>query len=510
MSKELFDLVKSMGKEEKRNFKLMASQVEGKLGNSYSYLFDIINKSLVYDENLISDRFSSKFTEKIYNHTKHYLKKRLIESLLIMSKSEHGQISETIHYHIESSRILFQKGITHHAIKEMEKAELLAKDSESWDDLRKIYLLQINNHKRHYIYDQKTIDLDFFTKHLSNLRQFELYTEERFKLCTLLEKINFLNSEKTVHDPLQGIELASAADEIMPINTKYHLFLYFNIHAKIELYLGNEEKFLEKCTMAFANITATKLLLNYYQSFLELSLDYIKISAKRENWAMAQDAIDKILFLEKLLMVNKIISADNQEFKMYKVTAHYLLYLRKKEYHKLFELNDEILELFERPTTVFSDTMLVDLMYGAAYAAFSIGNFKVSIYNLEALIRDTRFNNNFNDLTLQNIYALLLMNYYELGNFAEILALQPIIKKKIKKSLDEYKLLHHFCKLTTRLAKIAGRNTNISVEYNFFMNYYHRNPEHRYLLNIEQWIELIILKRKTKKNKTATLISSSN
>ena len=62
MSKELFDLVKSMGKEEKRNFKLMASQVEGKLGNSYSYLFDIINKSLVYDENLISENLLKKYT----------------------------------------------------------------------------------------------------------------------------------------------------------------------------------------------------------------------------------------------------------------------------------------------------------------------------------------------------------------------------------------------------------------------------------------------------------------
>ena len=53
MSKELFELVKSLEKEEKRNFKLIASQVEGKLGNSYSYLFDLINKSNVYEEEQI-------------------------------------------------------------------------------------------------------------------------------------------------------------------------------------------------------------------------------------------------------------------------------------------------------------------------------------------------------------------------------------------------------------------------------------------------------------------------
>jgi len=77
----LFQLIKSLTKEEKRHFKLFVSRYNTARGNNYLKLFNAIEKQDVYDEDAIKEQFREEAFVKQLTVTKHYLQKQIIRSL---------------------------------------------------------------------------------------------------------------------------------------------------------------------------------------------------------------------------------------------------------------------------------------------------------------------------------------------------------------------------------------------------------------------------------------------
>ncbi|HRE39760.1 MAG TPA: hypothetical protein PLG90_00365 [Ignavibacteria bacterium] len=106
-SKDLFDLIKSLSKSEKRYFKIYASMQKG--DKNYMKLFNEIEGQPVYDEVLIKEKFKNEKFIKQLTFTKNYLYKLINRSLI----SFHGSnsIDFRLNEIINKCKILFKKAL---------------------------------------------------------------------------------------------------------------------------------------------------------------------------------------------------------------------------------------------------------------------------------------------------------------------------------------------------------------------------------------------------------------
>ncbi len=105
-SNELFELIKSLNKTEKRYIKLNFSPNEDA---KYRMLFDEIDKQGTYDENKIKEKFKSEKFIKQLTFTKHYLYNIILNLLISYNRanSTETQMTELV----IKLRILFRKGL---------------------------------------------------------------------------------------------------------------------------------------------------------------------------------------------------------------------------------------------------------------------------------------------------------------------------------------------------------------------------------------------------------------
>ncbi|MEZ5016716.1 MAG: hypothetical protein R2800_06670 [Flavipsychrobacter sp.] len=125
-NEELFVLIKSLTRSEKRYFKLEATKQKGSA--NYLLLFDAIEKQELYDEKAIKKLFADKAFIKQLHVTKNYLREQILSSL----RSFHSRLSKDAELKelLRNTEILFHKELYQLCRVELVKAERLAEKYE--------------------------------------------------------------------------------------------------------------------------------------------------------------------------------------------------------------------------------------------------------------------------------------------------------------------------------------------------------------------------------------------
>ncbi len=128
-SSELFSLVKSLSKAEKRNFKLYANRnhVKGEL--KFIELFEILDKSDVFDKKQILQELKGLSASKLPNLKRH-LYTQILSSLRVITVSKRPNIE--LRALIDYAYILYDKAFYLEAIKVLEKAKRHAEKYHSY------------------------------------------------------------------------------------------------------------------------------------------------------------------------------------------------------------------------------------------------------------------------------------------------------------------------------------------------------------------------------------------
>lgn len=177
---ELFQLVKTLEKGEKRNFKLYVSRNAGAEDLKITLLFDALDKMDVYDEEILLKKNPAIQKQQLSNLKAHLYKQILVSLSLI--KSEQA-VDIQLHEQLEHARILYNKGLYHQSLKLLQKTKDLAKS-----------------------YNQITfwVQALFFEKKIETLhitRSFEHRAEE------LANEVNELNERLTMVGKLSNLAL---------------------------------------------------------------------------------------------------------------------------------------------------------------------------------------------------------------------------------------------------------------------------------------------------------------
>ncbi|MBN8836301.1 MAG: hypothetical protein J0I09_03525 [Sphingobacteriia bacterium] len=119
----LFQLIKSLDKGEKRNFKLYATRNAGGEDLKIIQLFDALDKMEVYDEALLLQKNKSIKKQQLSNMKAH-LYKQILSSLRLI---EDGNIDIQLHEQLDFARILYNKGLYLQSLKVLDKLKETAR-----------------------------------------------------------------------------------------------------------------------------------------------------------------------------------------------------------------------------------------------------------------------------------------------------------------------------------------------------------------------------------------------
>ncbi len=120
---QLFTLVKSLSKSEKRNFKLYANRLQSGTDTKFMQLFEAMDKLETYDDDALLNKLPDIRKRQLPNLKRHLYKQILISLRLVyINKNIDIQIREQLDF----ARILYGKGMYMQALKLLERIKQIA------------------------------------------------------------------------------------------------------------------------------------------------------------------------------------------------------------------------------------------------------------------------------------------------------------------------------------------------------------------------------------------------
>lgn len=173
-STELFDLIKSLTKSEKRFFKLSSSLQSG--DKNYVKIFDTIDTQNEYDEEAIKTEFKDETFIQHFPSEKNHLYKLILKSLRNYYADQ--SISSILRQEIKNIEILLKKGLYKEGHKFLQRAKKLATEHEKF-----YYVFELINMEKQLL--EEDYESGEFTRDLNELVKEE--TEVIEKLRNLAE-----------------------------------------------------------------------------------------------------------------------------------------------------------------------------------------------------------------------------------------------------------------------------------------------------------------------------------
>lgn len=192
---QLFRLIKSLTKAEKRNFRLYANRSGSSGTSKFVQLFDVIDKAADYSEEWLQEKMGTGNRAQLAS-LKRNLHRQILASLRLIYIQK--QVDLQIREQVDFARILYSKGLYMDALRMLEKTKPLA--TEHNQDILHLEILEF----------QKLIE----TRHITRSRQVDA------KMDQLLQESAQLSAATL------------ATSEMSNVNIKIHGYYIENGHAR--------------------------------------------------------------------------------------------------------------------------------------------------------------------------------------------------------------------------------------------------------------------------------------
>ncbi|MGA1225851.1 MAG: hypothetical protein ACO3VF_01095 [Tamlana sp.] len=311
----LFVLVKSLSKSEKRQFKLYVGRLGVNEDSKFLTLFNILDKLSVYDENAILKKGIVK--KQQLSNLKAHLYKQILISLRL--NPSHQNIRIQIREQLDFATILYHKGLYKQSLKILDKVKSLA----------------IANEEKNIAYEivelEKVIESQYITRSLSNRAdELTIQAKELSLQNVLASKLSNLSLQ------LYGLFLKTGyvkSDEEHQVITKY-------FHDKLPKYDINKLGFREKLWL--------------YKSYLWysfLTVDFLSCYKYASKWvALFYENKDQIILNPVFFLRGNHYLLETlfylRQYKKFKETLLQLEYITKEEWFPLDDNNESLAFLF--------------------------------------------------------------------------------------------------------------------------------------------------------------------
>lgn len=436
-STELFELIKSLSKSEKRFFKLSSSLQTG--DKNYLKIFDAIEKQTAYNEAALKTMFKKETFVNHFPSEKNHLYKLILKSL--RNYHSDNSINSVLKQEIKNVEILYKKAL----FKECNKFLLRAKKQA------------IENEKFYFLFEliswEKLLLEEAFEDGQFNKDLDKLIDEEQdviAKLQNLAEyhvlysKINYVFRSEGFSRNSEDIRIVAEIEDhplIKGSNTalskRAATICYYtqgfcamaNSRTDLALLKFNRVKDILDARPKLK----TDLAKRYVKTLSKIISCHIDLGLYVEAWGFIDD-------LKTLTNQNgfKSIDIEVNVFKTVTISELQLLTRSGKFSKALSVVEDSILDKLESVENRLSKEQLLELYYHIAYAYFGTGEFNKSLFWINKVLND-------NENTLRKD----LFSYARLFNLV------------IHFELQNYDLLEYITKSTQRYLVRRQRDYNL-------------------------------------------------
>lgn len=377
---ELFLLIKSMSKSEKRYFKIYSARHTSGEKNNYLRLFEYLDRLEKYDELKIKNEFKTEKFTKNFFAIKKYLFDVILNSLLDYNKEK--LVVHKLHEDLLRIKILIYKGLKKSALKLSEKTLQTAKAHSQNFIVQE--LLEIQSEK---LYESDFIHYENKLKRM-NVEKFEALDE-------LISRVRYSALFDKVYTVFHKTPVANSVEEIEELNwlTEDPLFIDENnargFNAREDLlkmksyyywFVGDYNKSLEyrkKRALLlddYPEIYKNELIQYVYNIHGYLIYAWFELSDKECEYYLSKIKI----VIDKIIKNSKDESTIKNAF-MVMIIMDVLWWERKSEAEKIYKKVESLNNEFHKIAGRLEPSKFLDIHSAIGAALFRMGHFQKSL-----------------------------------------------------------------------------------------------------------------------------------
>ncbi|BDS14479.1 hypothetical protein [Aureispira anguillae] len=454
-SNYLYDLIHSLEPAEKKYIKKYA-RLSTKSKHNYQKLFEAINQQTSYDENALLIKF------RRAPFVKHFAvaKNQLFELILKLLRQYHqnNSASALINAAIENGRLLYNRGLSSLAFKQLDKAYKLAKEYAEYLKMQEILDL-----KRHYKGQLKAHDL-----------QEEMETLLQEKETLLKAELEYLSYERIYQQVLVLIrknlqfrnqQQQQALEEVLPDGVLNPPKYKEHFHSQLR-YLNSKNIYFFLKKNYIASIACSKKVIALWdqspklrqqeaERYIAALNNYMNCTYLDEDWAAINHVIPKLKNITaQSIRIQAIIFESETIWKLnnYQALGRYddLLKMIPEMETSLIRLKDSMHEI--RHFMIIRSIGMIYFIFGDYHKALEYINQTLALKHL-ALREDLQL----------FVNMMLLFTHYHLDHIIFLDSALKNYRRKIKKKGLLYELEDFQFKLLQKLCAASDRTTKLNV-----------------------------------------------
>lgn len=412
-STELFKLIKSLTKSEKRFFKLSSSLQIG--DKNYLKIFDFIENQSIYNEEELKDEFKNEVFIKHLPSEKNHLYKLILKSLRSFYSEQ--SISSILKQEIKNVEILYNKALYRECEKFVIRAKQLANSFEKF-----YYWFELLSWEKKLLEEADesndfAINLDILVKEeemvISKLRNLAEYQVIYSKINMIFRSGGFTrtNAERKVVDDIADYHLIKGKNTALSTRSASMCYYIKGLCAATNRDYESSYQFFNK-TREILDINPDIKAdsgQRYIMTLSHLLRCYIESRDFHQAKGLIQDMRnlkDKKGFNSTDLIVKIFTNSYNLELKL----LH-----SQGEFKKSVELIPEIERLQEEYGDKVNKEQDVLFLYNKAYSYFGIGDFKKALSYINIVLNDNEQNLRQDIYSFSRLFNLVL--HFELENY---------------------------------------------------------------------------------------------
>ncbi len=412
-SQELFRLIRSLSKSEKRFFKLTSSLQTGE--KNYIKLFDAIEKQKEYDEQAIKDQFKGETFIKHLPSEKNHLYKLILKSLRLFYSE--NTVSAILAEHIQSIEILYNKALYSECSKLVKKAKKIAEGHE-----RFYYLFELIKWEKMLL--EEEFQAGKFDKDLNALIEEEQVVIKKLRNLAeyqiLYSKINYVfrqggyarnEQERRIVHEIQSHELIKGKNTALSKRAAATCYYVKGLCAITNSEVEESFENFSKVVRIFEE--NPNLIQDIPKQYIKSlgNLFYYYIGA--DNYKELFDLIDKMRSLKNQPGFNRI----DIQLRIFISTTYFemLAYDRRGEYEQALVMIPKIHESLESygEKVTKEDEVLFQHLIANIY--FGSGNYRDALRELNNVLNDNESNLRQDIYSFSKLFNLII--HFELKNF---------------------------------------------------------------------------------------------
>lgn len=411
-SQELFKLIKSLSKSEKRFFKLSSSLQSGE--KNYIKLFDFMDKQDYYDEDALKQHFRKDRFVKHLPSEKNHLFKNILKSL----RAFYGEqsVNSYLQQEIKNVEILFSKALYGECNKILRKAKKIAEENErfyywfellSWE--KKLLEESYEEGNFDFNLDALIAEEEDVIEKLRNLAEYSV----------LYSKINYVfrsggfsrnETEKAIVDGIADYHLIKGKNTALSVRATSICYYIKGLCSATNRDYSESHVFFKRVISILDE--HPKIKADLAKRYLMAHEHLTRCFLDSKDYQSAEAMIAKI----KLCASSNGFQSIDMQVRIFAISAGYDLILLNAQ-GRYFEaiqhvenMQDEMLQFADK----FNKEQKIIFAYHTAYAHFGFGQYRQAMRVLNELTNDNE------TMLRQDIYSfarvLNMLIHFELEN----------------------------------------------------------------------------------------------